>query len=948
MSIKHCLTSAVEQKAISQAAADELDLIYNRLREQHALVHGDVEARRKAQEEVAKRLEAGAAQRRRVALLQAAAIERTQEAVFGYTNARGEIDPARALIELLETHGQRDEGLSTGSVMGRSKAIMGAALSEMEAMLETFSKDLTGGRRNRAQLENVVRELFGEDSGDQAAKEFAKAWADTAEGLRQRYNENGGAIGKLEKWALPQMHDGVALRKVKFDEWSRRISDLLDWDKMRHALTGTPILPGERQEVLQHVFDTVTSDGWDNRLPATQPQGRGALYKQHADHRFLVFKDAASWLEYQRDFGQGDPFAAMMGHLKVMSRDIAAMQILGPSPDATLTWLKGEVMREAEKLRRGEAARFARGTTLLGVELGNPVSRATYAIHRAETMWAHYTGAADVAAGQAFAATMGTLRNMTSAGALGSAMLSALSDPGFGAMARSFAAGSSVPGGLVAQVGSVVDAMKGVTRAEAVRGGLILDEAANTFGERAREANLVSGPIMSRYMADTVMRVQGLQAWTQAGKHGFGLWLMGQIADRVGDGWATLTPQVQRLMRRYGLSESEWDVIRSAARHDLSPEGAGAHVLRPREIARMTVDDLAIMAGGNPELARQAQAALDRIAGMKEPQFRAWQRDMLGTEPGLLRNLLGIDYQLSAAETRRVLQRMLDRNSRDLSRLEGAPSIPSDPAEAKVARYFRDVAERYHEMILQETAYAVPEPTLRSKAITLGGTRSGTIQGEAFRAFGQFKSFGVAVALLHGGRVMNELAQGRAAYGAAYATAGLATLTVLGMVSMQLKQLAKGEDPRDMADPRNWGAAMVQAGGFGIMGDFFLADQNRLGGGLTQTIVGPIPGRAADVLKATIGNIQEASDPKKQKTNAGRELLKNVRSWDPLASLWFTRLAWDRLVYNNLQRVVDPEASQAFARQVDVARRDRQTGYYWRPGENMWDRAPDIGNAWRR
>ena len=37
---------------------------------------------------------------------------------------------------------------------------------------------------------------------------------------------------------------------------------------------------------------------------------------------------------------------------------------------------------------------------------------------------------------------------------------------------------------------------------------------------------------------------------------------------------------------------------------------------------------------------------------------------------------------------------------------------------------------------------------------TLGGTRPGTIQGEAFRAFGQFKSFGVAVALLHGGRMV--------------------------------------------------------------------------------------------------------------------------------------------------------------------------------------------------
>ncbi len=945
MSIRHCLSSAVSQKEISQAAADELDTLYNRFVDQFALVHGDAEARRRAQAELAKRLEATALQRRRVALLQAQAIEKRHGDLFGYTNARGEIDPARGLIELLETHGVRDEGLASGSVQGLSKSILGSALADMEGMLDTFSKDLAGGRRGRAQLENVVRELFGEGTGDVAAKEFAKAWADTAEGLRQRYNENGGAIGKLEKWAMPQTHNAQALRNVGFDDWSRRISDLLNWDEMRHALSGTPILPDERLEVLRHVWDTITTEGWAGRLPSSQPQGRGALYKQKADHRFLVFKDADSWLGYARDFGEGDPFASMMGYLKLMSRDIAGMQLLGPNPEATLTWLKAEILREAQKARRGEAANFARGPSLLGIEIANPVSRAQWAIHRADTMWEHYTGAADVAVGQVLAATMATMRNLTAAGSLGSAQLSALSDPGFGAMARSFAAGASVPGGLVSQTVSIVDSLKGMTRAEAVRAGLILDEAANTSGERAREANAFSGPVMSRYMADTVMRVQGLQAWTQGGKHGFGLWLMGEIADRAGDAWATLTPEVQRLMRRYGLGETDWDIIRVAQRHDLSPEGAGAHVLRPREIARLTVDDIAILVGGNPDLAARAQGLLDQLAGLDETGFRTWQRGELAANATFLRDLLGIDYRMTLGESRTLLERLVARNSRDLTKLEGPPSIPTDAVDVKVSRYFRDLAERYHQMILQETAYAVPEPTLRSKAIALGGTRPGTIQGEAFRAFGQFKSFGVAVALLHGGRVFQELAQGRTAAGVGYATAGLAALTMLGMVSMQAKQLAKGEDPRDMTDWRNWGGAMVQAGGFGIYGDFFLADQNRLGGGLTQTIVGPIPGRMADILKATIGNVQEASDPTKIRTNAGREILKNVKAWDPLASLWFTRLAWDRLAYNNLQRIVDPEASKAFHRQAQVAQRDRKTGFWWRPGENAPERGPDFGNA---
>lgn len=943
MSISHCLNSAVDQKAISRAMADEIDTVYQRFVEQYALIHGDAEARRKAQEELARRLEGQALERRRRALLQAQAIEARWNDVSGYRNARGEVDVLAGMLEMMETHGRRDEGLKGGSLQGRYKAILGRSLERFEGMLAEHTKKLLGGgRHGKAILDNVVRELAGEHTADDAAKRFATAWRDVSEGLRQRFNELGGAIGHLEKWIAPQSHSGEALRKVGFESWSQRISDLLDWDNMRHALSGEPILPGERAEVLEHVYNTITSGGWEKRQPTVQPQGRGALYKQHADHRFLIFKDADSWLSYQRDFGQGDLFATMMGHIKTMSRDIAAMEMFGPNPESTLTWLKQKAKQEAQRALNGRPALVPRKGELLGLKR-NPVARANHIVHRVETMWEHYTGAADVAEHQGAAATMSTIRNLTSAGALGSAVLSALSDPGFGAMARSFATGASIPGSVFHQAGAIVDALKGMTQAEAVRAGLILDSAANAVGERAREANAVSGPVISRHMADTVMRVQGLQAWTQGGKHGFGLYLMGEFADRASQGWGELTPQVQSLMRRYGLGELEWDVIRSAARHDLSPDGAGAHVLRPREIAALTIDDVAVMVGGNPELAARARQMLTEVEGLDAAGFARWQTGG-DARPGLFRDLFGVNYQLTLDETRIMLRRLVDRNARDLSRLEGPGSLPSDPAEAKVQRYFRNLSERYLEMILQETAYAVPEPTLRSTAATLGATRRGTIQGEAFRAFGQFKSFGVAVALLHGGRVFNELAAGRAARGVGYATAGLATLTMLGMLSMQAKQLAKGEDPRDMTDWRNWSAAMVQAGGFGIYGDFFLADQNRLGGGLTQTIVGPMPGRAADLLKVTLGNIQQASEDKK--TNFGRELVRNVRSWDPLASLWFTRLAWDRIAYNNLQRLVDPEAAQAFKRQVDMARRDRQTGYFVPPGAGAADiRLPNFGNA---
>jgi len=59
----------------------------------------------------------------------------------------------------------------------------------------------------------------------------------------------------------------------------------------------------------------------------------------------------------------------------------------------------------------------------------------------------------------------------------------------------------------------------------------------------------------------------------------------------------------------------------------------------------------------------------------------------------------------------------------------------------------------------------------------------------------------------------------------------------------------------------------------------------------------------------------------------------------------FNEPAWDRIAYNNLQRLVDPEAAQAFKHQVGTARRDRQAGYWWRSGTGGPERVPAFGNA---
>jgi hypothetical protein len=236
----------------------------------------------------------------------------------------------------------------------------------------------------------------------------------------------------------------------------------------------------------------------------------------------------------------------------------------------------------------------------------------------------------------------------------------------------------------------------------------------------------------------------------------------------------------------------------------------------------------------------------------------------------------------------------------------------------------------------------VPEGTVASRTLMVQGTRPGTIMGELVRNMAQFKSFGVAVAMLHASRVAREVGAGRGAKGALYAGSLLLTGGILGSLSLQLKELANGRDPRSMDDPAFWGAALLQGGGMGIYGDFLFANVNRFGGGLSGTLAGPMADRVNALRDLTIGNVMELGE---DKTNFGREAVKFARGNTPGGNLWYVRLAYERVVLDQLQHMVDPEARAAFKKRVQNRKKNYGNDFWWKPGDAAPARAPDLGSA---
>jgi hypothetical protein len=258
-----------------------------------------------------------------------------------------------------------------------------------------------------------------------------------------------------------------------------------------------------------------------------------------------------------------------------------------------------------------------------------------------------------------------------------------------------------------------------------------------------------------------------------------------------------------------------------------------------------------------------------------------------------------------------------------------------------------NLADRYMEAITSLTEFAVPSTNIFGRATILGRTQPGSISGEFLRFGLQFKSFPVTMLVTQFGRIMAEAYQGRPGSAMSYAAGLLVGNTILGALAIQMKETAKGRDPRDMTSGEFWTAAIAQGGGAGIFGDFFFSDVNRFGGGIAETLTGPGVSFLDDMLRFSVGNARELALG--EDTRAGREFVQLLRNYTPGGSLWYLRLAYEREVLDQLQQVIDPEASQSFRRRIQSARQ-YDTQFFAPPGSSAIQgrgalRAPDISNA---
>lgn len=265
--------------------------------------------------------------------------------------------------------------------------------------------------------------------------------------------------------------------------------------------------------------------------------------------------------------------------------------------------------------------------------------------------------------------------------------------------------------------------------------------------------------------------------------------------------------------------------------------------------------------------------------------------------------------------------------------LENQTSISRAEAEG--------LAVRLEAIMQEQLEYAVPSASVEGRAMLQGTAAPGSVSGELARSFMSYKSFSISLTL---GQIRRWKTLPGPMAKAKYAAEMSTSLLILGGLAVQLKELTKGNDPRPMDDGKFWMAAMMQGGGLGIFGDFFAAETSRMGGGIGETIAGPVFGLAGDVIGPIASNAARVADGKDPLI--GRDIANFAGRNTPVASsLWYARAAYGRMVADTLQRWLDPEAETLWRRQERRRQADYGNASWWQRGDMLPSRAPDLNNA---
>jgi hypothetical protein len=133
------------------------------------------------------------------------------------------------------------------------------------------------------------------------------------------------------------------------------------------------------------------------------------------------------------------------------------------------------------------------------------------------------------------------------------------------------------------------------------------------------------------------------------------------------------------------------------------------------------------------------------------------------------------------------------------------------------------------------------------------------------------------------------------------------SLSAMGYLSMAMKDILKGEEPRNPLDPKTMAEAFVRGGTAGLYGDFIFGEYHKGYRSFASDLAGPTFS-TIDQFSKIYSEMREAAltGDSTAAERAGKKLLKFTINNVPGNNVFYVRPALDYLFLNELQDNLSP------------------------------------------
>lgn len=566
----NCIKSVI-QAIGRQATQSELDEIESRLvKHMRLMARNDREAVVSMTPQ--KRMELAATRAARELVYEK---ERAVLNTAGNVSAKAKIrdiikaNPEKATERMIDILAYNSGGSGLLSLETRSRDISNQALSEMMDAIHAAEPKFLGLFESTEGVEQLFKELHGEDSGNLVAKKGAEQFKAVSESLRQRMNDGGGDIGRLENWTLPNHHSQPKVAAAGMDKWVKDMVGLVDRSKYVME-DGKLFDDNQLTEFLRYSYDSITTGGANKILDAAERgeavgSGSGSAANRGNASRQIFFKDATAQREYWNSYGDKGLLDIMIGHIHGISRDIALVETLGPNAIANFKSELQYAVAAESKINRGDIAgikgRAAKAERMLDIVSGN------------------VNGPANIA----FSNIMHGIRSINTL-KLGSAFITSLSDHATSWLTSSH--NKIKYSDVVMQEMNLLKSPE--MRDFARRRGLGIDSMLSGLDRMAGdgfESYSGKAEVFAKYskkMASAVMKASFLQQATDIRRQAFSLTFQDVLGKLTRQDFSSYAADDIAHLTKLGVDEGDWKIWKLAKTED--PRNAGDTMLTTKSI----------------------------------------------------------------------------------------------------------------------------------------------------------------------------------------------------------------------------------------------------------------------------------------------------------------------------------------------------------------------------